>query len=117
VTEAASIPEEEAKRYKVIDLIATDMGDLLRQIDGRKVTLKNGAVLTLHTKNAPTQEIPKTWREALLTFLAHPNVFYILMLLGVYGLLFELQNPGATLPGWWALSHCCSRSMPVRCYR
>jgi len=99
VTEAASIPEEEAKRYKVIDLIATDMGDLLRQIDGRKVTLKNGAVLTLHTKNAPTQEIPKTWREALLTFLAHPNVFYILMLLGVYGLLFELQNPGATLPG------------------
>jgi len=99
VTEAASIPEEEAKRYKVIDLIATDMGDLLRQIDGQKVKLSNGAVLTLRTKNTPTQEIPKTWRETLLTFLAHPNVFYILMLLGVYGLLFELQNPGATLPG------------------
>ncbi|MCS7066961.1 MAG: nodulation protein NfeD, partial [Fimbriimonadales bacterium] len=99
VSEAASIPEQEAKRYQVIDLIATDMGDLLRQIDGRKVKLSNGAILTLRTQGASTQEIPKTWREMLLTFLAHPNVFYILMLLGVYGLLFELQNPGATLPG------------------
>ncbi|MEN3000862.1 MAG: nodulation protein NfeD [Armatimonadota bacterium] len=99
VTEAASIPEREAKQYKVIDLIATDMGDLLRQLDGRKVKLNNGAVITLRTKNAPTREIPKTWRETLLTFLAHPNVFYILMLLGLYGLIFELQNPGATLPG------------------
>jgi membrane-bound serine protease (ClpP class) len=99
VTEAASIPEQEAKRYRVIDLIATDMGDLLRQVDGRKVTLSNGVVVTLRTKNVPTQEIPRTWREMLLSFLAHPNVFYILMLLGIYGLLFELQNPGATLPG------------------
>ncbi len=99
VTEAASIPEEDAKRNRVIDIIATDMGDLLRQIDGRKVKLVNGSVITLRTKNAATREVPKTWREILLTFLAHPNVFYILMMLGVYGILFELQNPGATLPG------------------
>ena len=99
VTEAASIPETDALKLKVIDLIATTPADLLNKMNGRKITLANGKTLTLRTKDAPFQEIPKTWRETLLMFIAHPNVFYFLFLLAFYGLIAELQNPGATFPG------------------
>jgi len=99
VTEAASITETEALKQNVIDIVASSPADLLRQIDGRKVKLQDGRTLTLRTKDAPMREVPKTWREVLLNFLANPNVFYILMILAVYGILGELQNPGATFPG------------------
>jgi membrane-bound serine protease (ClpP class) len=99
VTEAASITEQEALRNKVIDIVASSPQELLVAIDGRKVKVAGGKTLTLRTKDAPFQEIPKNWRESLLMFLAHPNVFYILMLLAIYGILGELQNPGATYPG------------------
>ncbi|MFQ3610133.1 MAG: nodulation protein NfeD [Fimbriimonadales bacterium] len=99
VTEAASITETEALKQNVIDLVANSPADLLRQIDGRKVKLQDGRTLTLSTKGAPLREVPKSWREVLLNFLANPNVFYILMILAVYGILGELQNPGATFPG------------------
>ena len=99
VTEAASITEREALANRVIDVIATSPQDLLVKIDGRKVQVAGGKTVTLRTKDALLQEVPKSWRESLLMFLAHPNVFYILMLLAIYGILGELQNPGATFPG------------------
>jgi membrane-bound serine protease (ClpP class) len=99
VTEAASITEQEALRNKVIDIVASSPQELLVAINGRTVKVAGGKTLTLRTKDAPFQEIPKNWRESLLMFLAHPNVFYILMLLAIYGILGELQNPGATFPG------------------
>lgn len=99
VTEAASITEREALANRVIDVIASSPQDLLAKIDGRKVQVAGDKIVTLRTKDAPLQEVPKTWRETLLMFLANPNVFYILMLLAIYGILGELQNPGATLPG------------------
>lgn len=99
VTEAASITETEALQKGVIDLIASSPQELLAKIDGRQVKVAEGKVVRLATRGAPLREIPKNWRESLLMFLANPNVFYILMLLAIYGILGELQNPGATLPG------------------
>jgi len=99
VTEAASITETEALEKHVIDVVAFSPQQLLAKVDGRKVQVADGQTVVLRTRNAPLVEVPKTWRETLLMFLAHPNVFYILMLLAVYGLLGELQNPGATFPG------------------
>ncbi|MDW8106935.1 MAG: nodulation protein NfeD [Armatimonadota bacterium] len=99
ITEAASITETEAVEKRVIDLVAFSPQELLAKIDGRSVRLANGRTVVLRTRSAPLREVPKTWRESLLMFLAHPNVFYILMLLAIYGLLGELQNPGATFPG------------------
>ncbi len=99
VTEAASIPEDEAKKLGVIDLIASSPNDLLKQIDGRTVKLLDGKTLTLKTKDAPLQEIPMTWRERLLVFITHPNVFYFLFLLAFYGIITEIQNPGLIIPG------------------
>ncbi|MER3402571.1 MAG: serine protease [Armatimonadota bacterium] len=99
VTEAASIPETDALRLKVIDLIANSPADLLNKMHERKIMLARGQTITLNTRDAPMQEIPKTWRETLLMFIAHPNVFYFLFLLAFYGLIAELQNPGATFPG------------------
>ncbi len=99
VTEAASIPEDEAKKLGVIDLIANNPNDLLKQINGRTVKLLDGKTLTLKTKDAPLQEIPMTWRERLLVFITHPNVFYFLFLLAFYGIITEIQNPGLIIPG------------------
>ncbi len=99
VTEAASITETEALEKRVIDVVAFSPQELLAKVDGRKVQVADGQTVVLRARNAPLVEVPKTWRETLLMFLAHPNVFYILMLLAIYGLLGELQNPGATFPG------------------
>lgn len=99
VTEAASIPEGDAKQLRVIDLIANSPSDLLKQINGRTVTLSEGKKRTLRTANAPLQEIPMNWRERLLVFITHPNVFYFLFLIALYGIITEVQNPGLVFPG------------------
>jgi membrane-bound serine protease (ClpP class) len=98
VREAASLPAEEAVKQNVVDLIATDVADLLRKIDGRKITL-DGRELVLKTAGAAIQTIEPDWRAQLLAVITDPNIAYILMLLGIYGLFFELWNPGYILPG------------------
>ena len=98
VREAATLTAEEALKRKVIDLIATDVGDLLRQLDGRKVQVL-GRTLTLDTDGLALERWRPDWRTRLLAVLTDPNVAYILMLLGIYGLLFEFSNPGAVVPG------------------
>jgi membrane-bound serine protease (ClpP class) len=79
-------------------VIARDVPDLLEQIDGRKVKVA-GLTRTLHTRDAETHPVEPTWRQKLLSRIVDPNVAYILFILGFYGLLFELSNPGSILPG------------------
>ena len=98
VREGGSLPEAEALKLKVVDLVARDLSGLLAALDGRTV-LVNGAPRTLHTKGAATNEFKPSWRQMLLSRIVDPNIAYILFILGFYGLLFELSNPGAVLPG------------------
>ncbi len=98
VRKSLSITEHEALEKKVIDLIAKDLPELLSAIDGREVELSSGTV-TLHTKNATIEQLDMSWSERLLGILSDPNIAYVLFMLGLYGLLFELYNPGAILPG------------------
>jgi membrane-bound serine protease (ClpP class) len=98
VREAASLPAEDAVKLKVADLIASDTADLLRKLDGRKVDM-NGRALTLATRGLAVSSIEPDWRSRLLSVITDPNIAYILMLLGIYGLFFELWNPGYILPG------------------
>jgi len=98
VREAASISAEEAVKQNVADLIAADLPDLLKKLDGRKLSLQ-GREITLKTQGAQLQAYEPDWRNRLLATIADPNVAYILMLLGIYGIFFELWNPGYVLPG------------------
>jgi len=98
VREAATLTAEEALKRNVIDLIATDEGDLLRRLDGRKVEVL-GREVVLETRGIILERLEPDWRSRLLSVLTDPNIAYILMLLGIYGLLFEFSNPGAVVPG------------------
>ncbi len=83
----------------LIDLVATDVPDLLRQIDGREVKRFDGTTVTLRTANARIEQAAMSFRQRVLSTLAHPNIAYILLSLGVLGLTIELWSPGAILPG------------------
>jgi membrane-bound serine protease (ClpP class) len=98
VTEAASLPAEQALKLNVIDLMAGNVNELLRKLDGRRVQVM-GEERTLHTAGLAIHEMQPDWRSRLLSVLTNPNVAYILMLIGIYGLIFEFSNPGAVLPG------------------
>lgn len=98
VQKSVSLTESEALEYNVINLIASNEQELLHNIDGRNITVSSGTV-TLHTKNATTRSLEMGWGEKMLNILSDPNVAYILFLLGLYGLIFELYSPGAIFPG------------------
>jgi membrane-bound serine protease (ClpP class) len=98
VREAVSITANEALKLKVIDVIASDVPDLLRKIDGRKVNV-SGVERTLNLKNAPIITLEPDWRSRLLAVIADPSIAYLLMLAGIFGLFFEFSNPGFVLPG------------------
>lgn len=98
VREAASLPAEEAVKHGVADFIATDVGDLLQKVDGRKLKM-NGKEIKLSTRGLEIVTIEPDWRSKLLAVITDPNIAYILMMLGMYGLFFELWNPGYVLPG------------------
>ncbi len=98
VRDAASLPAEAALKLGVIDLLARDRTDLLNKLDGRKVNVL-GQEITLHTSGALVQEIAPDWRSELLAVITNPNIAYILLLIGIYGLIFEFTNPGAIVPG------------------
>jgi membrane-bound serine protease (ClpP class) len=83
----------------LVDLIATDVPDLLKKLDGRAVTRFDGTSVTLHTAAAPMTTIAMTLRQRVLSAIAHPNIAYLLMSLGMLGLTIELWTPGAILPG------------------
>ena len=98
VREAASLSSEQALDAGVIDIIARDTADLLQQVNGRTVTVLNEKRV-LDTNDLVVEIIEPDWRNELLAIITNPNITYILMLLGIYGLFFELANPGYVLPG------------------
>ena len=98
VREGVSLSSEQALDAGVIDIIARDTADLLQQVNGRTVSLQSGE-RTLNTSGLIVEAIEPDWRNELLAIITNPNIAYILMLLGIYGLFFELANPGYVLPG------------------
>ncbi len=98
VRQSVSVTEKEALRLHIIDLIAPSLDSLLTAIDGRRVGL-DGKTVILRTAGARTVRWKMSWRDRLLDKLSDPNIAYIFLLLGMYGLIFELSNPGAILPG------------------
>jgi len=98
VTEAANVPAQEALERGLIDLMAPDMSVLLERLHGRTVEVATTTIV-LDLVDAEIQERPMGPRQRFLKELANPNVAYILMLLGIYGLFFELSNPGSLVPG------------------
>jgi membrane-bound serine protease (ClpP class) len=98
VREADSITAEKALELGVIDLIAANIGDLLEQIDGRVVEV-NDREVTLATRGIVTERLEPDWRNELLAVITSPTIAYMLLLIGIYGLILEGYNPGAILPG------------------
>ncbi|WP_218179354.1 NfeD family protein [Hydrogenophaga aromaticivorans] len=98
VREAASLAAAEALREKVVDVVARDIADLLAQIDGRTVRMASGE-LRLQTRGLTTVAQPPDWRHRLLGVIANPSLALILLMIGVYGLMFEFSSPGFGLPG------------------
>jgi len=98
VREAASLPANEALAEKVIDFIAIDQRDLLKKVDGRTVKIGEEQ-RTLKTAGLRIVKIGPNWRAQILAAITDPNIAYILLLVGIYGLIFEFINPGAVAPG------------------
>lgn len=98
VTKSSSITETEALKLGVVEFIAKDETELLEKIDGRKVKLPDGEA-TLKTKGAEVVKIEMTFRQRLLNVLANPNIAYIFLMLGFWGLLYEVTHPGIGVPG------------------
>jgi membrane-bound serine protease (ClpP class) len=98
VRESASLSAEEAFKQNVIDYVATDVRDLLAQLDGRRVSVL-GQERRLATKGALLVEFVPDWRANVLGAITNPSVALLLMTIGIYGLVFEFMNPGAVAPG------------------
>ncbi|KOR33323.1 hypothetical protein TI05_01725 [Achromatium sp. WMS3] len=99
VRTAASLPAEQALREGVVDLLADNLEDLLQNIDGRVVNLPHKKSHTLRTAGLNYKILKPDWGIGLLMAIGNPTIAYILLLLGIYGLIYEFANPGALLPG------------------
>lgn len=98
VREAVSLSAEQALKEKVIDLIAEDVADLLAKLEGRRLKTAQGEV-RLATRGVSPTALEPDWRSRLLQVIGDPSVAYILMLIGIYGLIYEFANPGFGVPG------------------
>ncbi|WP_254684493.1 NfeD family protein [Edaphosphingomonas haloaromaticamans] len=98
VRNAASLSAQAALEQKVIDVIARDRTELLAQVNGRSVTA-GGVAITIATHDLTLVDLDPNWRTRLLAAITDPNIALILMMVGIYGLLFEFMNPGALYPG------------------
>jgi membrane-bound serine protease (ClpP class) len=98
IRESVSITAEEAVEKKVVDLVAADIDELLKLLDGREIDLRQGKV-TLKTKGLNKTYYEPGFRDAVLRIISDPNIAYILMMIGLAGLYFELAHPGAVFPG------------------
>lgn len=99
VREAETLTASEALSKKAIDVIADDIPDLLKKIDGKTVKMSHGQSKTLHTKGAKTEMFEADWRTQILEVITHPNVAFLLMTGGGYGIIYEFAHPGAFFPG------------------
>lgn len=98
IREGVSLPSEAALKENVIDIVANSQFDLFKQLDGRKIKVL-GVERTLSTSGLVVHQISPDWRNKLLAVITNPNIAFILMLVGIYGLIFEFANPGAMVPG------------------
>jgi membrane-bound serine protease (ClpP class) len=98
VREAVSLPAAEALKMNVVDLVAEDVPDLLRQLDGRTLRVAGGTQ-QLHTQGAPVVRFDPDWRTRLLAAVANPSLALLLLMAGIYGLVFEFASPGMVAPG------------------
>jgi membrane-bound serine protease (ClpP class) len=98
VRQSVSATEREALRLGIIDLVADSLPDLLARVDGREVRTSAGMV-RLQTRDAAVRPIEVSWRDRFLNLITDPNIAYVLLMLGMLGLFFELANPGVIVPG------------------
>ncbi len=98
VTEAASLPAQEALAKGVIDIVADSIEDLMEKIDGRDVEIR-GNKIGLATAGLAIESLAPDWRSELLAVITNPSVAYILLMIGIYGLIFEFYSPGMIAPG------------------
>ena len=96
--DAVSLSADDARRTNVIDIVAGSITDLLKQVDGRKVTVQ-GVERVLRTGGAEIQALDPDWRSKLLAVITDPSIALILMMIGIYGIIFEFSNPGFVAPG------------------
>ncbi|MCR4438359.1 MAG: nodulation protein NfeD [bacterium] len=118
VRESASITEEEALKKKVVDYVCASLKEVLDTLDGKETEVASGRV-TLHTKEATIHEYSMDWRSLILYKISNPTIAYILLVLGIYGIFFELSNPGSVLPGvvggiFLILAFFALQQLPVR---
>ena len=125
VTESRTFTEQEAATANppLIDVIAADLPDLLKKLDGRTHPPIRRRQSDLHTIGAEQRAIAMTWAQKMLSAVAHPQIAYLLLMLGTLGLTVELWNPGSILPGVagrhlpaagvLSPSRCCRSAMPV----
>jgi membrane-bound serine protease (ClpP class) len=101
VKESRAYTEDEALQASppLVDFVASDVNDLLRKLDGRTIRRFDGSTVVAHTAGARVIPIEMSWRQRVLSALAHPNIAYLLLSLGMLGLTIELWNPGSILPG------------------
>jgi membrane-bound serine protease (ClpP class) len=101
VVESRAFTDVEARAAEppLVEIIARDLDDLLAQLDGREIARFDGSRTVLHTKGARVERVEMTWRQRLLSTIAHPQIAYLLFSLGTLGLTIELWSPGAILPG------------------
>jgi membrane-bound serine protease (ClpP class) len=98
VKESKSLSAEDALKFGVIDLIAEDTNELLKKLDGRSVVI-SGKSITLKTDGAVIELFEANWKTRFLSIITNPNIAYIFLLMAIYGIFFELMNPGAIFPG------------------
>jgi membrane-bound serine protease (ClpP class) len=98
VRDAVNLTATEALELNVIDVVARDIDDLLTQLEGMTVAMERGDV-TLVTEHLTVERFDPDWRTQLLSFITNPNIAYFLMIIGFYGLIFELSSPGSLFPG------------------
>ncbi|MGY3488420.1 membrane-bound serine protease (ClpP class) [Bradyrhizobium sp. USDA 4011] len=99
VRDAATLSANAALQARVIEFTAHDPADLLRQIDGRTVELAGGKTQRLATKDAVIEAIEPSWLSRVLAVITDPNIAFVLLMVGIYGLIFEFMSPGAVAPG------------------
>ncbi|SHE20615.1 NfeD family protein [methanotrophic endosymbiont of Bathymodiolus puteoserpentis (Logatchev)] len=98
VRNASSLSATEALKLNVIDLVATDVNNLFQQLQGRKINV-SGKELILNTENIELQRIKPDWRSQFLAVITNPSMAYILLMIGIYGLVLEFSHPGSVVPG------------------
>ncbi|NPA16317.1 NfeD family protein [Persephonella sp.] len=99
VTEALNLSAEEALKKGVIDVIAADLRELFKKINGKKIKKKNAEITVSVSEDEKVVYVEKGFREKLLSILANPTLAYLLLMIGFYGIFFELYNPGSVIPG------------------